>query len=99
MLEPTCLLLSVMVRGEDGLTPWARARGRAFHQQLVGVAECVLYKFPGKGPQHAPDGNMGSTGCECVFLGYSRQSNTFIVHTVNGIIHARSITRRPEGDR
>ncbi len=99
MMEHVCLLLNVMVRGDDGLTSWARVRGRAFHQQLVGFAERVLYKFPGKGPRHAPYGNMGATGGEGVFLGYNRQSNTFIVATESGIVMARSITRRPERER
>ncbi len=99
LLEHACLLLNVMVRGDDGLTAWARIRGRAFVQQLIGFGERVLYKFPSKGPQHAPYGNMGAVGGEGVFLGYSRQSNTFIVATESGITTARSVTRRPERDR
>ncbi len=99
LLEHACLLLNVSVRGEDGLTAWARVRGRAFGQQLVGFGERVLYKHPSKGPQHAPQGNMGATGGEGVFLGFSRRSNTYLVITENGLVEARSITRRPEQDR
>ena len=43
LLEHTCLLLNALVRGSDGLTPWARACGRPFGQQLLGFGELVLY--------------------------------------------------------
>ncbi len=60
LLEHTCLLLNACVRGEDGRTPWARVRGRAFGQRLIGFAEQVLWKLPTKGPQHDADGNMSA---------------------------------------
>ncbi len=36
LLEFTSVLMNACVRGADGLTPWARVRGRAFGQRLVG---------------------------------------------------------------
>ncbi len=99
MLQHTCLLLNVMVRGTDGLTAWARVKGRTFGQQLVGFAEAVLYRYPAKGPGHTPSGNMGAIGGEGIFIGYNKNSNTFIVATESGIIGARSITRRSESER
>ena len=60
LLEHTALVLNTLVRGEDGLTPWTRIRGRPFGQQLVGFCEAVLHKLPMKGPQGDPDGNMGT---------------------------------------
>ena len=100
LLEHTSLVYNTMVRGDDGLTAWARARGRSFRQQLLAFGESVLYRHPAKGPQHSPDGNMGALGGEGVFLGYSRSSNTFVVGTDDGrIINARSISRRPERQR
>ena len=99
MLEHICLLLNTMVKGTDGLTAWQRVKGRSFGQQLVGFGECVLYRYPTKGPRHAPDGNMGALGGEAVFLGYSMTSNTFRLHTPSGLVDARSVTRRPESDR
>ena len=60
LLEHTCLILSVGVRGSDGLTAWARVRGRAFNQRMLSFLESVFYKLPTKGPQAAPDGNMGT---------------------------------------
>jgi len=35
LLEHTCFILNVRSRGADGMTPWARVRGRAFGQQVV----------------------------------------------------------------
>ena len=99
MLEHVCLLLNVSVVGQDGMTSWSRIRGRSFRQQLLGFGEKVLYRFPSKGPQHAPQGNMGPLGGEAVCIGYNKQSNTFIVHTDAGKVECRSVTRRPEDDR
>ena len=99
MFEHVCLILTATVRGSDGITPWARVRGRAFAQQMVGFGESVLYKYPSKGPKHAPDGNIGALGADGIFLGYSRSSNTFVVATKDGIVTARSITRKSESDR
>ena len=48
---------------------------------------------------HDPDGNMGSQWAEGVFLGYSRSSNTYIVHNADGITTARTMRRRPESER
>ncbi len=95
LLEHTCTLLNARLRGEDGLTAWARVKGRAFNQRLLGFAEVVLYKLPSKGPMHDPDGNMGTRWREGIFLGYSRSANVYIVGTESGIVTSRSLTRRP----
>jgi hypothetical protein len=60
LMEHAALLLNVTVRGEDGLTPWGRVRGRAFNQRLFGYGGSVIAKLPLKGPQHDADGNMGA---------------------------------------
>ena len=99
MFEHVCLLLNTMVKGEDGQTAWARVKGRSFGQQLLGFGESVLYRFPVKGPRHAPDGNMGALGGEATFLGYNMFSNTFRLYTPKGPVDARSVTRRPGSDR
>ena len=59
LLQHTCLLLNVSVRGTDGLTAWARVRGRPFRQQLLGFGEADLYKNNYQGPQAQPDGQHG----------------------------------------
>ena len=100
MLEHTYLVLNVMVKGEDGITPWHRARGRPFRQPLIGFGESVLYRFPAKGPRHAPEGNMGPLGAEGIFLGFHRSSNTYIVGASDGqFVRARAVTRRAERER
>ena len=68
MVEHACLLLDVLVRGEDGITPWQRVRGRPFNQQMFGFGESILYRYPNKGPFHAPDGNVGALGAEGLSL-------------------------------
>ena len=99
LLEHACLVLTASVRGTDGITAWMRVRGRPFAQQMIGFGESVLYKFPSKGPKHAPQGNVGPLGDDGIFLGFSWFSNTFIVGTKNGVIAVRSVTRKPESDR
>ena len=68
LLEHACCLINTLVRGDDGLTAWARTRGRPFSQQAVGFGEVVLYRYPTKGPQNDPHGNVGALGAESVFL-------------------------------
>ena len=99
LLEHTSLLLNVRQKGPDGLTAWARCRGRAFNQRLLAFGECVLYKFPMKGPKSAPDGNMGAKWGDAVFLGYHRNSNSYIVHHATGVDTSRSLARRPDKER
>ena len=99
LLEHTCMVLNARTRQDDGLTPWARARGRAFNQQLLGFGETVLYKLPVKGPSSDPDGNMGARWKEGVFMGYSRSANVYNILTDEGKITARSLYRRPMANR
>ena len=51
LLEHTAMLLNVKCRGQDGLTPWQRVRGRPFNQPMLGFAEMVLHKLPPKDPK------------------------------------------------
>ena len=97
LLQHTCFLLNVKSRGPDGLTPWARARGRPFGQKMVGFGEQILYKLPTKGPNSAA--NMAARWADAVILGYSRTSNTYILCTSEGIVNARSLNRLPMQNR
>ena len=99
LLEHTCMILNTRHRGDDGCTNWMRIKGRAFNQRILGFAELILYKLPGKGPLHDPDGNMGTRWREGVFLGYHRSANVYIIYSDEGIITARSLMRRPIGNR
>jgi hypothetical protein len=94
LLGHTCLLLNVKTRGSDGLTPWARARGRNFAQKLLGFGEKVLYKLPVKGPQ-AP-ANMEAQWEDGTFIGSSWSTNTYVMATrEGGIATSRSLKRVP----
>ena len=98
LLEHACLLINVKSRGADGLTGWARARGRNFAQKLVGFGEKVLYKLPMKGPHAAA--NMDAKWADGACLGYSWTSNTYVIETrEGGITTARSLRRVPMPNR
>ena len=99
LLEHTALLLSIRTRLPNGLTPWAMARGCPFGQKIIGFGERVLWKLPTKGPNSQPDGNMGARWEDGVFVGYNRNSNTFIILTKDGKKAVRSINRYPEQTR
>ena len=58
-----------------------------------------MYKLPIKGPQHDAEGNMGPRWKIAVFLGYSRDSNSYIPGTAECIATSRAVMRRPMGDR
>ena len=99
LLQHACTVINARCRGPDGQTAWQRIKGRSFRQLLLGFGECVLYKLPSKGPQSAPDGNMGSRWLEGVFLGYNRSSNSYVIATEAGTVSARSLYRRPIANR
>ena len=60
LVSHTCLLINALVRGEDGLTTWSRARGIASGQRPIGIGESVLYKLHLKGPHHDARWNMSA---------------------------------------
>ena len=66
---------------------------------MLSFLKSVFYKLPTKCPQAAPDGNMGTRWAVGTFLGYSRNSNCYLVGTANGVIPARSLQRRPAEER
>ena len=99
LLEHVCMQITALLRTDDGLTPWIRARGRPFNKSLLGFAESVLYMLPSKGPQHDVGGNMVARWAIGTFLGYSRESNTYIIGTPEGVRNTRAMMRRPFPDR
>ena len=66
---------------------------------MLGFGRSILYRYPSKGQLHAPDGNTGTLGAEGLFLGYSAGSNTFRVIGDQGLVAARSMTRRSHDAR
>ncbi len=100
LIEHTAMMLNVGVRGPDGLTAWARARGREFGLKLYGFGESVLWKQPPKGPQHDQEGNMGPRLFPGIFIGYHRSSNSYCLVTENGfIVKSRALQSKPMEDR
>ena len=68
LLEHLCLLINSLVRGSDRITAWMRAQGCPFFQRMLGICESVLYRYPTKGLQHIPHGNVSALRGEGVFL-------------------------------
>jgi len=99
LLRHVAFLQCILVKGDDGLTPWTRVKGRPFALRLTGFAERVFWKLPGKGPGHQPDGNMAPTWGEGVFLGYSSVMNSYLVATKDGVKTTRAMMRRPMEQR
>ncbi len=100
LIEHTAMMLNVGVRGPDGLTAWARARGREFGLKIYGFGESVLWKQPSKGPQHDQEGNMGPRLFPGLFIGYHRSSNSYRLVTENNqVMKSRALQSKPMEDR
>ena len=100
LIEHAAFLLNVCHRGPDGLTAWARLRGREFGLNIYAVGERVFWKQPPKGPQHDTEGNMGPRLFPGVLVGYHRASNSYRVATGNGfIVKSRALQSRPLEER
>jgi hypothetical protein len=66
---------------------------------LIGFAEKVMYKLPGKGPQHDEHGNISDRWLPGIFLGYRRDSNSYVMATDEGIVISRATQRKPLENR
>jgi len=99
LLEHTSNLLSVSVRGTDGVTPWARVRGRPFGLQILNFGERCNYKLRTKGPEHDDRGNMMMRHEQGVFLGYDRSTNEYILYGDGELRRTRAVMRCPFEER
>ena len=100
ILEHACFVLNAVARGPDGLTAWARARGRDFGGKLYALAEQVFWKPPTKGPQHDLQGNMGPRLFPGTFLGFHRSSNAYWVLDADGnAVKSRALNSRTHEER
>ena len=100
ILEHAAFVLNVCARGTDGLTAWARARGRDFGGKLYAFGEAVFWKPPPKGPGHDPMGNMGPRMFPGSVLGFHRSSNAYWVLNDKGdMVKSRALNSRPNEDR
>ena len=79
LVEYCAWMLRVRNRGEDGLTPYQRVRGRDYGKRLLPFGEVVLAHLPRKGPERAAAGALDPRAKEGVFLGYGYVSHSYVV--------------------
>ena len=84
LIAHTCVILNTSVRGGDGKTAWARARGRPFGMKMYGVGESALWELPSKGPQHDAQGNMAPRLLPGEFGGFHKEPNSYRVIAEKG---------------
>ena len=80
--------------GEDGKTPWERARGRKCHMDVVPIGEKVWYKRLKDGSRD----KMAAQYEEGIWLGHARTPNEMIIGVRDGVIAAVTIKRMEEKD-
>ena len=98
LVEYAAVLINRFMVGKDGLTPIRRLRGRASTSRpLAEFGEMILYKIPDLDRSRML--KLEARWNEGVWLGINPRTNMGIVGTPQGIIYARSIRRRPEGER
>ena len=92
-VDPHC-----QVRQSDGITAYQRLRGRNYGTKLLAFAERCLFKLPRKSKDLSLEGKLGSKWKEGLFLGFSRDSNEYIVWSVEDktVTRVRSLQRKPE---
>ncbi len=100
LAEHTAWQITTRIRGEDGLTPFARIRGKIYAKRLARFCERVLYKLPMEGPQ-APKDKLQRRWKQWYILGYSRTSNDYRLITEEGlrVVMARSVQRVMPSER
>jgi len=101
LIEHAAWLLTTRLCQSDGITAYKRLRGVNFNTRLLGFGELCLYKVPKKAPEFSLDGKLGSNWHDGIFLGYSRDSNEFVLWSTSAkkIVRARSVQRKSESAR
>ena len=100
LAEHAAWQLTTRSKGEDGLTPYSRLRGKNYAKRLVRFGERVLYKLPSDGPA-APADKLQPYWRHGYVLGYSRNSPDYaVLNEETGVVKvARSIQKIPRGER
>ena len=83
-------------RGSDGKTSYERQRGRKCSLEVIPFGEFVHYR------KLSADDNrnkLESKWDEGVWLGHARGSSEVLIGTIEGVVRARTIKRRPEDER
>ena len=99
LTEYSAWMCCTMRKGDDGLTPFHRARGRPFTKRLITFGETVLAQEPTKGPQAQARGKLEPRWVEGVVLGYGSSTHAYWVHTAEGVDLYRSAKRVPSAEQ
>ena len=101
LMEHAAWLLTTRRRQSDGLTPHQRLRGRAFGTAMLCFGERCHYKLPKLKHERALERKLGSKWTEALFLGYSRDSNEYLVWSIEdqSLVRANSLQRKPSVGR
>jgi hypothetical protein len=96
LVEHAAWTHTIRMRQSDGITAYQRLRGMAFGLRMVGFGESCLYKIPKKKPEANLEGKLGSKWKDGVFLGYSRDSNEYVLWSVEDkTVTVSSANQRP----
>lgn len=101
IVEHAAWLLTIRTTQSDGITPYKRLRGKNFRIPMLGFGEFCLHKINRKQPTQKFDGKMSPRWREGIFLGFSRDSNEFVLWDMHSkkICRARSVQRVKESER
>ncbi len=99
LVEHANSVLNTRSRGTDGLSPWARVRGRPMSLKTYCFGEKVMYKLATSGPDAEDRGNVSARFDDGLFLGYNKDSYEYVVGTATGIAFTRSLQRVPPDSR
>jgi hypothetical protein len=95
LIEYVVDVLNKFTVGDDGRTPYERARGKKFRGETFAFGRKVYHMSPGK----HQGGSMQSRWSEGIVLGKKAPSDENIIFDVQGkIVKARSIKLMPEAD-
>ena len=95
LVEYCAWIHNVRTRGTDGLTAYQRVRLRDFKKRLVPFGELVLVHLPIKGPDRRERGALDPRAVEGIFLGYGKESHSYVVYVNGAIKQYRSVYRMP----
>jgi hypothetical protein len=99
LVEHCSWIHNVRTRGNDGLTAYQRARLKDFKKMLIAFGELVLVHMPIKGPERREGGALEPRAVEGIFLGYGKESHSYVVY-INGVTKQyRSVCRMPLSKR
>ena len=101
LIEHVCSIDRRVSVGADGKTPLERLRGRRGRDCVAEFAESVHY-MPLRGDisdQRRAKANFEPRFSDGIFLGLTDRSDELIVFGAEGVRKARTIKRKPEGER